>query len=159
MQAGKTKHLISTNPQQDSFGGVSCGALRKTLSTCCISINSPVTGIKRDIFASLMIWVHWGCLQRQTLWDCASFPQIFYDTETLDLGVVVYSSYPEQEGGWQEIPGQPDPLKEFQVIQGFIDRHDLKYVFGLKHQKLIKQKIRLKTKLNRASKQIWQNHN
>lgn len=72
--------------------------------------------------------------------------------------MVVYPSSLEQEEGWQEIPGQPDPPREFQASQDFIDRHDLKYIFGLKHQKLIKQKIGLKTKLNQASKQIWQNH-
>lgn len=70
---GKNKHLISANPQQDSFGCVSSGALRKALSRWCISLNSPVTGIKKGISASLMICIHWGCLQRQTLWDCASF--------------------------------------------------------------------------------------
>lgn len=84
------------------------------------------------------------------------FPQEFYDTETLDPGVVVYPSSPGQEGGRQGIPGQPDPLREFQASQGFIDRQNLKQVFGLKHQKLIKQqqKNQLKTKLNRAGKQI-----
>lgn len=56
---------------------------------------------------------------------CFFFPQKFYDTETLDLGVVVYPSSLGQEGGRQKIPGQPDPPREFQASQGFIDRQDL----------------------------------
>lgn len=56
---------------------------------------------------------------------CFFSPQKFYDTETLDLGVVVYPNSPGQEGGRQEIPGQPDPPREFHASQGFIDRQNL----------------------------------